>query len=322
MSDSATASSSATDRVALSVVAPCYNEDEVLREFHRRTSAVCQAITDDHELVLVDDGSRDDTWKLMQELAAADPHVVAVKLSRNHGHQLALTAGLNVCRGERILIIDADLQDQPELLPEMLKMMDEEHAGVVYGQRRHRTGESAFKLWTASAFYRVLNRLSDTPIPMDTGDFRLMTRQALDVLNQMPERHRFVRGMVSWIGFKQVPFLFNRDSRFAGETKYPLKRMVKLAMDGLVGFSTWPVKLALLMSGVAALFAAVCLLITLIALFVSASAAWPFLFSVIGLLGAAQFFLLAMYGEYLVRTHQQTLGRPLFVIERIQRGKE
>src|SRR4051794_22164178 len=198
----------------LSVVAPCFNKEEVLADFLARVCAVCDAITDNYEIVLVDDGSTDSTWTMMR---AAEPlgRIVAVKLARNHGHQLALTAGLEVCRGERVLVIDADLQDPPELLPRMLALIDE-GADVVYGQRDARQGESWFKVLTARLFYRLISRLSETPIPMDTGDFRLISRRALDVLNAMPERHRFVRGMIAWIGFKQVPIHYVRQARYAG----------------------------------------------------------------------------------------------------------
>ena len=178
-------------RPALSVVAPCYNEESVLPEFVRRVGAVLDSQPGTSEIVLVDDGSRDRTWPVMQELAAGDSRVVAVRLMRNHGHQLALTAGLSICRGERILIIDADLQDPPELLPDMMRLM-EEGADVVYGQRRQRTGESLFKRASASAFYRLIGRMTDVDIPSDTGDFRLVTRRVLDLLLAMPERHRFI----------------------------------------------------------------------------------------------------------------------------------
>ncbi|MFP4054770.1 MAG: glycosyltransferase family 2 protein, partial [Phycisphaerae bacterium] len=211
------------DAPRYSVVAPCYNEEESLPEFLRRTVAACGQVEGSWEIVLVDDGSSDRTWQFITDCAAEDPRVVGVKLSRNHGHQLALSAGLTICRGERVLIIDADLQDPPEALPEMDRLMDAENADVVYGQRGKRAGETIFKRASAAGFYRLINRLSDTSIPVDTGDFRLISRRALDVLMSMPERHRFVRGMVSWIGFTQVPYRYDRDSRYAGDTKYPLR---------------------------------------------------------------------------------------------------
>ncbi|MCK4341764.1 MAG: glycosyltransferase family 2 protein [Phycisphaerae bacterium] len=308
------------DRPALSVVAPCFNEEEVLSEFHRRMSTVCEQLTQSYEIVLVDDGSKDATWRLMNELAEHDPHLVLVKLSRNHGHQLALTAGLSVCRGGRVLIIDADLQDSPEHLPQMLEIMDR-GADVVYGQRRHRAGESRFKLWTAAAFYRVLNRLSETPIPADTGDFRLISRPALDVLQAMPEQHRFIRGMVSWIGFRQEPFLFDRDARFAGETKYPFRKMFRLAMDALVSFSTWPLKLANILGLLAVLVGLLLLVWAVVAgLRSHAGAGRLAVLGVMALFSSVQLFVLGVLGAYLGRLYEQSKGRPLFIIETIRRA--
>ena len=203
---------------ALSVVAPCFNEEAVLPEFLQRVGAVLDRVGGTAEIVLVDDGSRDGTWPAMVKAAAHDRRIVAVRLMRNHGHQLALTAGLSVCRGERILIIDADLQDPPELLPAMMTLMDQ-GADVVYGQRRAREGEGLFKRATAAAFYRLIGRMTDVEIPLDAGDFRLVTRRVLDILLAMPERHRFIRGMVAWIGGRQVPIAYDRQPRAAGESK-------------------------------------------------------------------------------------------------------
>ena len=187
----------------LSVVVPCYNEEDGVHELHRRVSAVCRScVADSYELILVNDGSADTTWKLMGEICQADQQVVAINLSRNHGHQLALSAGLQMCRGERIFVLDADLQDPPELLPKMMERMDD-GCDVVFGQRIKREGETIFKKASAYAFYRLLDRMVDIDIPTDTGDFRLMSRRAVDLLNQMPEHHRFIRGMVSWIGLRQ-----------------------------------------------------------------------------------------------------------------------
>jgi glycosyltransferase involved in cell wall biosynthesis len=215
---------------ALSIVVPCYNEAACLDVLHARISGAAKvAVGDDYEIVLINDGSRDDSWGVMQRLAAADPRLVAINLSRNHGHQLALTAGLDLCAGEQILIIDADLQDPPELLSDMRAAMAASHADVVYAVRRQRAGETVFKKATAAAFYRMLTRMTDTPIPLDTGDFRLMSRRALDAFLSLPEQARFIRGMVAWIGFRQVPFPYDRAERLAGETNYPLAKMIRLA---------------------------------------------------------------------------------------------
>ena len=228
----------------LSVVAPCHNEEESLAEFHRRTAAAAAvAVGESYEIVLVDDGSTDATWAGIEALSATDPRVVGVRLMRNHGHQLAATAGLATARGARIMLIDADLQDPPELIADMMALMDR-GADVVYGQRRSREGESWFKTYTAATFYRLLSRLANVRIPQDTGDFRLMSRRVLDVMLTMPERERFIRGMVSWIGGRQVPLLYERKARFAGTTKYNLPKMIRFATDAITSFSIGPLRLA------------------------------------------------------------------------------
>jgi dolichol-phosphate mannosyltransferase len=304
----------------LSVVAPCYNEEDGLAEFHRRVSVVAHATGMTYEIVLVDDGSRDRTWEIMQELAANDSHVVSIKLSRNHGHQLALTAGLSSCRGQRILILDADLQDPPELLPQMLELMDQ-GAEVVYGQRRRRAGESRMKVGTAALFYRLINRLTDVRIPQDTGDFRLISRRVLDVFLAMPERQRFIRGMIAWLGFRQVPLLYDRDARFAGETHYPLRKMVRLAIDAVTSFSTRPLILASLLGLFFSFAAFVLLFYALYAwAFLDAVPGWTSQMVVMSLLGGVQLLVLGIQGEYLGRLFDQAKGRPLFLIDEIVGG--
>ena len=308
---------------ALSIVVPCYNEQECLAALHERlTGAARSAVGDDYELVLVNDGSRDHTWPMMRDLAASDPHLVAVNLSRSHGHQLALTAGLDLCRGDRILIIDADLQDPPELLGDMLETMRREEADVVYGVRSSRAGETRFKRATAHAFYRMLARATDVDIPLDAGDFRLMSRRALDVLLSMPEQSRFIRGMVAWIGFRQVPFSYQRDERFAGETKYPLSKMIGFALDALTGFSSAPLKLASHAS--VWLAAGSVLLIAYIAFAWLAGRSipgWTSLMLVVVVLGAVQMFVLGMMGEYIGRLYSQAKQRPLYIVQEIAGGQ-
>ncbi|KQM30498.1 glycosyltransferase family 2 protein [Sphingomonas sp. Leaf10] len=303
-------------RPALSVVVPCYNEAACLDTLHARISAAAQAVVgDDHEIVLVNDGSRDQSWAVMERLAAADPRLVAINLSRNHGHQLALTAGLDLCAGERILIIDADLQDPPELLGPMLETMASEGADVVYAVRRKREGETFFKKLTAAGFYRVLDRVTDTPIPLDTGDFRLMTRRALDAFLSLPEQARFIRGMVAWVGFRQVPFPYDRDERLAGESKYPLGKMIRFALDAVTGFSTAPLRLASHMGLV--LTALSLLLFAYIAIgWLSGSAVqgWTSTMLVVVFLGAVQMFVLGMIGEYLGRLYVESKRRPLYLV--------
>jgi dolichol-phosphate mannosyltransferase len=300
----------------LSIVIPCFNEEACIDELHRRVSAVAHAAAGaDHEIVLIDDGSRDGTWASMTRLAAADPQIVAINLSRNHGHQLALTAGLDLARGERILILDADLQDPPELLPDMLAAMASQRADVVYAVRRQRAGESLAKRASAAIFYRLLDKLTDTSIPLDAGDFRLMSRRALDALLAMPEQARFIRGMVAWIGFKQVPFAYDRAERHAGETHYPFAKMLSLAFDAVTGFSTAPLRFAshagLALTGLSVLILAY---IGVGWLTGTAVAGWTSLMLVVVGIGAAQMFVLGMIGEYLGRLYIESKKRPLYIV--------
>jgi dolichol-phosphate mannosyltransferase len=304
----------------LSVVAPCYNEQECLPEFHRRVRAAAVAcVGDDYEIVLINDGSRDRTWELICALAAEDRHIVAINLSRNYGHQLALTAGLQCCAGKRIMIIDADLQDPPELLDEMMHRVDD-GADVVYGLRRQRDGETVFKRLSARLFYRVLRRLVDVDIPADTGDFRLITRRVLDALNAMPEHHRFIRGMVSWIGFRQVPLEYDRDPRFAGTTHYPLLKMVRFAVDAITGFSVTPLRTAAWLGMVLGLGSLLMLGYTLGSWVLGRTIdGWTSLTTIVLIIGATQLMTLGVIGEYLGRLYLEVKRRPLFVIESVRR---
>ena len=303
-------------RPALSIVIPCYNEEACLPELHRRVSAAARAaVGEDHEIVLVNDGSRDASWAAMQTLAAADPRVVAINLSRNHGHQLALTAGLDLCAGARILVIDADLQDPPELLADMMAEMERQAADVVYAVRRQRAGETAFKKGTAKLFYRLLSRLTDVDIPLDTGDFRLMSRRALDALLSLPEQARFIRGMVAWVGFRQVPFAYDRAERFSGATKYPLAKMIAFALDAVTGFSTAPLRLASHV-GLWLVLASLLLLVYIAIGFFTGSAVqgWTSTMLVVVVLGAVQMFVLGMIGEYLGRLYIESKRHPLYIV--------
>ena len=308
---------------ALSVVVPCFNEEACLPELHRRlTSAARAAVGDDYELVLINDGSADMSWPVMQQIAEADAHVFAINLSRNHGHQLALTAGLDLCRGDKILIIDADLQDPPEMLAGMLDTMREQRADVVYGVRRSRAGETAFKRATAHGFYRLLSRATEIEIPVDTGDFRLMSRRALEALLAMPEQSRFIRGMVAWIGFRQVPFAYDREKRFAGETKYPLRKMVRFAFDALTGFSSAPLKLAS-HAGLALSLGSLLIIAYIAYAWLTGQniQGWTSLMLVVVVLGAVQMFVLALMGEYIGRLYNEVKGRPLYIVQEIA-GRE
>jgi dolichol-phosphate mannosyltransferase len=306
-------------RPKLSVVIPCYNEEACLEMLHARVSAAAKgAVGEDYEIVLINDGSRDSSWQIMRNLAAADSHVVAVNLSRNHGHQLALTAGLDLCRGDAILIIDADLQDPPELLSDMMQAMRDEDADVVYGVRRSRSGETAFKRATAHGFYRLLSRATEVAIPVDAGDFRLMSRRSLDALLAMPEQARFIRGMVAWIGFRQVPFAYDRQERFAGSTKYPFKKMLRFALDALTGFSSAPLKLASHF-GLGLSIGSI-LLMLYIALSWAAGKnvpGWTSLMLIVLIIGAVQMFVLALMGEYIGRLYNEAKGRPLYIVQEV-----
>lgn len=302
----------------LSVVVPCYNEDEGIHELHSRITSVCHnTVGDAYELVLVNDGSSDATWTVMRELSEGDKHIVAVNLSRNHGHQLALSAGLQMCRGERIFILDADLQDPPELLPKMMERMDD-GCDVVFGQRIKREGETVFKKATAFAFYRLLNRMVDIDIPRDTGDFRLMSRRAVDILNSMPEHHRFIRGLVSWIGMRQEALPYNRAARFAGETKYPLSKMIRFAIDAITGFSVRPLRMASDLGICFGIGTLLLLAYVLVSYFLGKTVeGWTSLAVVILALGSAQLFVLGVMGEYLGRLYMESKGRPLFIIQEV-----
>ena len=308
-------------RPRLSVVVPCYDEEAVLDETHRRLSAACVAVVgDDYEIVYVDDGSRDATWPMLSALGARERNVVAVSLSRNFGHQLALSAGLSLARGERILMIDADLQDPPELLGDMMARMDA-GADVVYGQRTQREGETAFKTGSASVFYRFLNRLTDIEIPENVGDFRLVNRAVLDALLAMPEQHRFVRGLVAWLGFRQEAFPYVRQARFAGETKYPLRKMLRLAADAITGFSIRPLRVSMLFAVIAFAIAAGIAVYAVLAWLTGATVrGWTSLTLVVSLFSGVQLLCLGIMGEYLGRMFMELKRRPLFLIREVRTG--
>ena len=299
----------------LSIVAPCYNEEEGLTEFVRRALTAASQTGLSYELILIDDGSKDKTWNIISEFSNRNPQVRGLRLLRNHGHQLALSAGLSVAQGDIALAIDADLQDPPELVVPMLELMRLKNASVVYGQRRTRAGETAFKLTTAHLFYRFLNWMSNVYVPPDTGDFRLMTREVVDVFNTMPERHRFIRGMVSWIGGRQVPYIYDRDSRYAGTTKYPLREMLWLAVDAITSFSRRPLAIATYL-GLCLICISLILSVWAILshFFGETTRGWTSLMAVISFLFAAQFLVLGVIGEYIGRLFEATQRRPLFII--------
>jgi polyisoprenyl-phosphate glycosyltransferase len=307
----------------LSVVVPCYNEQESIHACHEKLTEVLSALQASYEIVYVDDGSRDKTSELLEQIHARDPHVVVVRLSRNFGHQPAVTAGLSTSMGQAVVIIDADLQDPPELIPEMVKLWRSGYK-VVYGIRRTRDGETPFKLWTAKAFYRVINSLSDVEIPVDTGDFRLIDRVVVNVFLQMPERHRLLRGMWSWIGFSQVGLPYQRAPRFAGETKYPLRKMLGLALDGIVSFSVVPLRLVTALGFLSAGGAFIGIVYTLWVRLLTHSWVRGWAISFVGMLFMAgvQMLCLGILGEYIGRIYTESKQRPLFIELEVRRRVE
>lgn len=304
----------------LSVVIPVYNEEAGLDALIARVIPAAEAIfADRFELVLINDGSKDASWDVICKHAERDPRIVAINLSRNHGHQLALTAGLNHVRGQLVFVLDADLQDPPELLGPMLEQLRKGY-DVVYGQRSKRHGETAFKRGTAALFYRMLGRMVDTHIPRDTGDFRLMTRRVVDQLNAMPERYRFIRGLVSFVGFNQIAFPYERDPRFAGETNYPLRKMIALAVDAITSFSVVPLRFAShlgMMFGLAGLAS----LVWVVWAWMQGGAVqgWASLAALTLILGSVQLLVLGVFGEYLGRMYMEAKQRPLFIIAEVRR---
>jgi glycosyltransferase involved in cell wall biosynthesis len=302
----------------LSVVAPCYNEEATLPAFMERMEAACRAaVGQSYEIVLINDGSRDATWNIIQGFADSRPCVVGINLARNHGHQLAVSAGLKLARGDWVLVIDADLQDPPELVTDMLRV-GEEGFEVIYGRRRSRASESKFKLATASMFYRLLGSVSDVDIPQDVGDFRLISRRIAQRLNAMPEQDRFIRGMVAWLGGRQTEILYDRDARYAGETKYTLTKMLRLAAAGLTGFSTAPLNLAIVLAMAGALIGVAIFLYAFVGYFLGRAApGWTSLALISVFFGVSQLGCLAIVGAYLGRTYMQVKGRPLYLIDEI-----
>ncbi|MBO9412709.1 MULTISPECIES: glycosyltransferase family 2 protein [unclassified Ruegeria] len=299
----------------LSVVVPCMNEEDSLPALVERLIAATDAWSGDTEILLVDDGSTDDTWDGICLQSQKHPRVRGLKLSTNRGHQVALTAGLMAATGERIFMLDADLQDPPELLSDMMAMMDRGY-DVVYGRRSERKGESWFKKLTAHGFYRILNRLSDVPIPNDTGDFRLVSRRVLDAVLDMPERARFIRGMFAWAGFRQIGIEYVRDPRVAGETKYPMSKMIRLAFDALSSFSIKPLQIATRLAFLTLIVAALMLVYVFWSLILySTVAGWASTVLVISFFSGIQLLTLGIIGEYLGRLYIEAKGRPLFFID-------
>ena len=302
----------------ISVVVPCFNEQEVFAESYKRLSDTLAQLDPQkytYELIFVNDGSKDNTLQQIQAAVAANKHVKGINFARNFGHQIAITAGLDLCTGDAAVVIDADLQDPPQVILEMIEKW-EQGFDVIYGKRRERAGESAFKLLTAKYFYRFINRLSDVDIPLDTGDFRLMDRKALDQFLSMRETYRFVRGMVAWIGFNQTSVEYDRESRFAGTTKYPLKKMLRLASDAILSFSNTPLKIASFVGFLASIAAFVGILYALyMRLFTENFVpGWTLLMISVLMIGGLILIVLGIIGEYVGRIYGEIKRRPLYII--------
>lgn len=303
--------------IEVSVVVPLYNEELVIDAMIERLVGVLEGMDCSFEVVLVNDGSRDRTLELARVICEKDPRVKLISLSRNFGHQFAITAGMDRSAGRAVVVIDADLQDPPEVIPDMVEKWKEGY-DVVYGVREKRQGESWFKLTTASLFYRILRRLTSIHIPVDTGDFRLVDRRALDQFNQMRERARFVRGMVSWVGFEQGEVKYVRHERYAGETKYPFSKMLKFAVDGILSFSQAPLKLASTMGLISSAIAFLFILYGIIVrIFVPEQAieGWTSVFVAVLFVGGIQLICVGVLGEYIGRMYEEIKNRPLYIVE-------
>ena len=303
----------------VSLVIPMYYEEEVAKECYNRITKVLSSLQNyTYEIIFINDGSKDKTLEILEEIATKDTSVKIISFARNFGHQCAVTAGLQEVTGDAIVIIDADLQDPPELIPDMLKLWEDGNE-VIYGKRKTRDGESKFKLLTAKMFYQTLNALSDVDIPKDTGDFRLVDKKVVDVINSLPEHNKFLRGLFSWVGFKQTAFEYERKERFAGKTKYPLKKMLKLASDGIISFSTKPLKIV---GGLGILSMAVSVLILIYAIlsFIfhshNLTAGWTSLMVTMTFLSGIILISLWMIGEYIARIYDEVKGRPQYIIDK------
>lgn len=301
--------------IKYSIVVPVYNEEEVIHETYRRLTEVMRSTKEAYELLFVNDGSRDRTAEIIKEYSEQDPAVVLLDFARNFGHQIAITAGMDYARGEAVVVIDADLQDPPELILEMIEKW-KQGFDVVYAKRTKRKGETYFKKQTAAMFYRFLRAMTDIDIPLDTGDFRLLDRKVCNQMNSIQEKNRFVRGLVSWVGFKQIAVEYERDERLAGESKYPLKKMLKLSMDGITSFSYKPLKLAsyagVTLSGIGFIYLLVVLYLKLFT--DSTITGWSSLIVIQLFFSGIILIILGMIGEYIGRIYDETKNRPLYIV--------
>jgi glycosyltransferase involved in cell wall biosynthesis len=301
---------------SLAVIVPAYNETEVLERFHARLGAVLDGMDAGATVIYVDDGSADDTWQIIDRLAQADPRVSGLRLSRNFGKEAAMTAGLDAADADAVVVIDADLQDPPEVIPELVARLREGN-DVVYATRADRAGETRFKKFTSAAFYRVMERVSDNPMPRDTGDFRVLSRRAVAALRELRERQRFMKGLFAWIGYRQVSLRYQRDPRLAGDTKWNYWRLTNLAIEGITSFSVAPLRVAtwLGLSAASLAFLYGLWVILKVALWGDPVRGYPTLLVVILFMGGAQLMALGVIGEYVGRTYAETKRRPLYFVE-------
>ena len=304
----------------ISVIVPMYYEEKIVSECYNRLTKVLVNIENyEYEIIFINDGSKDKTLEMLLEIAENDKKAKVISFSRNFGHQAAVTAGLQYVTGDAIVIIDSDLQDPPELIPDMLKLWEDGN-DVIYGKRQKRRGESAFKLLTAKLFYKTLNALSETEIPRDTGDFRLVDRRVVDTVNMFPEHNKFLRGLFSWVGYKQIPYEYERKERFAGKTKYPLNKMLKLAGDGILSFSTKPLKLVGLL-GICSIIVSILILVYSILSFAfkwnNLTAGWTSIMVTVTFFAGVQLLSIWIMSEYLARIYDESRGRPQYIIDKM-----
>ena len=310
-------------RKLVSIVVPVYNEAQGIAEFHARASAAMRATAEvDYEIVYVDDGSADGSYDLLRRLSLGDSHVQLVKLSRNFGHQIAITAGLDHARGDAVVFIDADLQDPPELIAELIAKWNQGF-DVVYARRTRRKGETRMKLFTAAVFYRLLRSMTSIDIPPDVGDFRLISRRVADALRQMKEKDRFVRGLVSWVGFPQTSILYERDERFAGETKYPYRKMIKFALDGITSFSSAPLRLATWLGYTASFLGFLYLASVFVQKLLGYTVqGWATIMVALLFFGGVQLICIGILGQYVGRIFNEVKPRPVYLVEEAVRGSD
>lgn len=302
----------------VAVIVPCYNEEAVIEESYRRTREVLTKLPNPTEIIYINDGSVDGTRFLLNRIAEADPFVKVVHFSRNFGHQPAVTAGINCCDADLAVIIDADMQDPPELIPDLLEMQEREQANVVYCVRKSRQGESFFKLFTSKLFYRLMNSMSEVRFPLDTGDFRLVDRKVMNEFNRFKERGKYIRGLISWIGFRQVPFYYEREARIAGETKYPLNKMLQFASNAMLYFSKKPLRLAIslgFLSVVIGIVLAIWFTLGKIYGFSNAEVGWTSIMTSIIFFGGVQLLTVGVLGQYIGILFDEIKARPEYIID-------